>query len=259
MSMLDATIALTEREWTRLMRQPARIVATIGTPMIFLVALGAGFAGSMSGLMGVDDGRAYAAFLLPGMISMAALFASIFGAISLIEDRQGGFLVAILAGQAPKGSVVAAKTIGVGGPACAQACVMLLAIWPLGLHVSLLGLLGAILGVVLLTIGVVGFSLALAWRTTSTQEFHAIMNTVLMPMWLVSGGFYPAAEAAAPMRWLTIINPLTWPTEAIRASLAGDPSPLLGGWAWPLSIVFAIAGVSLAATIIKTPGRKASA
>ncbi len=239
-------MALVGREWLRLWRQPARIVATVGTPMVLLIALGAGFAGSISGLMGVGDERAYAAFLLPGMMAMASLFASIFGAISLIEDRDSGLLLVVMAGPAPSGSVVMAKIIGIGLPAFLQALILLPAAWILGVYPSLTQTILAILATLLLTLAIVSVSLTLAWRVKSTQEFHAIMNTVLMPMWLLSGSFYPASESAAVMRWLTAINPLSWPVEALRSSINGLASPLLGSWAWPLTGVFALGSVLMA-------------
>ena len=151
MSATDATMALVGREWTRLLRQPARIVATIGTPLVLLITLGAGFAGSISGLMGVGDNRAYAAFLLPGMMAMASLFASIFGAISLIEDRDSGILLVLMAGPSPSGSVVLAKIIGIGAPAFLQALILLPAAWILGVNPSVDQALLAVLATLLLT------------------------------------------------------------------------------------------------------------
>ncbi|PHQ79284.1 MAG: hypothetical protein COB69_08255 [Phycisphaera sp.] len=251
MSRFDATSALVWREWIRLLRQPARIVATVGTPIVLLIAMGAGFAGSISGLMGVEDSRAYSAFLLPGMISMAALFASVFGAISLIEDRDSGLLRVLMAGPAPDGSIVLAKLIGIGVPAIVQAGILLPACLILGVDVTPTGFVLAFLAMVMLSIGISGVSLTLAWRVKSSQEFHAIMNTVLMPMWLLSGAFYPAADAAAPMRWLTTINPLAWPTEAIRVSLSGEPSLFLGSFVWPLAAIFCVGGAALAMGTIR--------
>ncbi|GAB5495396.1 MAG: ABC transporter permease [Phycisphaerales bacterium] len=256
MSAIGATRALVWREWVRLLRQPVRIVATVGTPLVMLAALGAGFAGSISGLMGVDDGRAYAAFLLPGMISMAALFAAVFGSISLIEDRDTGLLRVLLAGPSPSGSIVGAKLIGVGLPAFIQALVLLPACWILGVTPSVTGLLLAVLAVGMLTLGVTGLSLSLAWRVKGTQEFHALMNMVLMPMWLLSGAFYPASEAATPIRWLTMVNPLAWPTDAARSALGGEPSALFGVWVWPLSIAFCLGGIVLSVNTIRQGKRR---
>lgn len=256
MSAIEATRTLVWREWIRLLRQPARIVATIGTPLILLAALGAGFAGSFSGLMGVDDGRAYSAFLLPGMISMAALFAAVFGSISLIEDRDSGLLRVLLAGPAPSGSVVGAKLIGVGMPAFLQAIILLPACWILGVSPSVTGIFLSVLAVAMLTFGITGISLAMAWRVKGTQEFHAIMNTVLMPMWLVSGAFYPASDAAAPIRWLTMVNPLAWTTDAARSALSGEPSALFGAWVWPLAVVFFLGGIGLSVNTIRQGKRR---
>jgi ABC-2 type transport system permease protein len=251
MSRFDATWALVWREWVRILRQPARIVATVGTPAVLLIALGAGFAGSITGLMGVDDTRAYSAFLLPGMISMAALFASIFGSMSLIEDRDSGLLRVIMAGPAPDGSIVLAKLIGIAVPAIVQAGILLPACLVLGVDVSPIGFVLGLLALAMLSIGIAGLSLTLAWRVKSSQEFHAIMNTVLMPLWLLSGAFYPAADASSPMRWLTTVNPLSWPTEAMRVSLSGEHSQLLGSYVWPLTLVFCVGGVLLATATIR--------
>lgn len=249
---------MVQREWVRLVRQPARIVATVGTPIVLLIALGAGFAGSISGLMGVEDSRAYSAFLLPGMISMAALFASIFGAMSLIDDRDSGLLRVLMAGPAPDGSIVLAKLVGIAVPSIVQAALLLPACFLLGVKVTPAGFAMSLVALALMATGIAGLSLAMAWRVRSSQEFHAIMNTLLMPMWLLSGAFYPAAEAATPMRWLTAINPLAWPTEAMRSALSGQPSQLLGAYVWPLAIAFCIGGCALAVGTIRQGNNRSS-
>ena len=130
---------------------------------MLLIALGAGFAGSISGLMGVEDSRAYSAFLLPGMISMAALFASIFGSISLIEDRDSGLLRVLMAGPAPHGSIVLAKLVGVAVPAVVQAGILLPACVLLGVQVSALGVILAVAALFMISVGIAGVSLAMAW------------------------------------------------------------------------------------------------
>jgi ABC-2 type transport system permease protein len=87
--------------------------------------------------------------------------------------------------------------------------------------------------------------LALAWRTETSAGFHAVMNLVFLPMWLLSGAFFPPSGAAG---WLAVVmrlNPLTWCTEAIRGPLMGQTSWL----ALPLSGAFAVA-MLVAATLV---------
>ena len=231
--------AIVWREWARFRRQPVRAAATVGTPIVLMLGLAAGLSGELGGLS--DAG--YAGFLLPGVIAMAALFAAAFGAISLIEDRDNGPLLAILAGPAPARRIGFGKTLALGMLALAQALPLLAGAWVLGLNPSPVGVAIAVAGVAALCLGTTGFALALAWRSRDAAAFHSVMNMLLLPAWMLAGAFYPADTAHPIMRWLTMADPLAWPVATIRLGLLGEtrmPGPV---WVFPvLTACYAIVG-----------------
>lgn len=235
--VLRAIGALTRRELVRVGRQPARIVAGVGTVALIWLIFASGLAGSMSG-------GTFGAFLAPGMASMVVLFASIFGAISLIEDREQGFLRGVLVSPVPRWAVMASKVIGGGAIALAQGA-LVLALAPLsGISPGVSGWVLALLALACMGAGVTGLALALAWRCASVAGFHGVMNLVLMPMWLLGGTIFPLDTASPWLAWIMRVNPLTWTGEALRRALTGES--VLGVWAWVGAAGFALAGFALA-------------
>ncbi len=246
-AVASAFPALVRREVVRVLRQPARVIAGVGTvALIWLV-----FASGLAGAFTREDG-AYGAFLVPAMASMVAMFASVFGAISLIEDRQHGFLQGVLVSPVPVWVVMLSKLLGGVLMALAQG-VLILALSPLaGAAPDAAGWMLAVLALALMSAGVTGLGLALAWRTQSVGGFHGVMNLVLLPMWLLGGTLFPLDSAA---RWLALlmrINPLTWTTDALRQAMVGEGS--LGPWAWGGSIAFGLFGL-LAPTVMARFGQ----
>ena len=243
---------LLKREWLRFIRQPTRIVAAVGTPALLWLVFGSGFAGTIGGeraaMAGMETAN-YAAYLLPGMATMIVLFSSIFASMSLIEDRQAGFLQSVLVSPAPRFVLIGAK-VGAGAIlGAAQGAIILAAAPLLGLSPGPVGFLAALAALALISIGLTGLGLAAAWKVNSSQGFHGVMNLVLMPMWLLSGAVFPLSGAAGWMAWLMRVNPLTWGTEALRGALAGgaaEGSALSGGLGWMGAAGFAAAGLALA-------------
>lgn len=247
--------AVARREWTRLFARPVRIAASVGTPAIFLVALGSGFAGSLSGL---SEGG-YSGFLLPGVIGMAALFAAVFGAFSLIEDRDHGPIRVVMAGPAPAWAVGLGLTLGIGGLGAAQAALLLPAAAITGLDPGLVGYPLALAAIVPMAIGAAGMALALAWRSPDTQSFHGLLNLLFLPAWMLSGAFYPAESSGFLMRAATVVNPLAWPVGVLRWSLTGDSSLPGPVWLWwTLTFAFATIGVTAAVSAMRPAARHPS-
>jgi daunorubicin resistance ABC transporter membrane protein len=239
------------REMTLFLRQPARIAAALGTPALLWLFMGSGFAESFRPQsLGTES---YASFLLPGMLCLVAVFASIFSSISIIEDRNAGWLQAVLASPAPRSAVASGKALGGATIAWLQAAVLLpVAPWlaPVPGPASIL-LAAALLAVTCVALSAMG--LALAWRCETTAGFHGVMNLVFMPMWLLSGAFFPA-DSASP--WLAAImraNPLTWCTSAVRDAMSGAG---VGGDAVSAT---AFAALMLAAAISAMAGRQRGA
>jgi ABC-2 type transport system permease protein len=242
---MTAFAALFKRDLLRQIRQPTRIVAAIATPAMIWIFFAAGFSGSAN--LGVD--ASMRAFLVPGIASMTVLFASIFGAISLIQDRQDGFLRAALVSPAPRWSIAAAKIAAGGLLATLQGAVVLLMLPVVGHPVTALGLLAAIGALACVSAALIGLGLALAWRVDSTQGYHGVMNTILMPMWLLSGAVFPVDTASRWLAYLARANPLTWCHDAMRHALGMHPesNPTI---AWTVTIVFAVAGIAAGSATI---------
>ncbi len=238
-----ATIALSKRELIRQTRQPSRIIASIATPLLIWLFIVGGFSNSIGSVAQSDANLA--SYTIPGMASLTVMFASIFAAISLIQDRHDGVLRAALVSPAPRWSIATSKIAAGSILALLQALIVLLTLPFLGITITPLGILGAIAGLACISIALIGLGLALAWIVDSSQGFHGVMNTILMPMWLTSGAVFPVENAAGWLKIIALINPLTWPHIAIRSSLGIDTtySPTL---AWIISIAFAIFGITLA-------------
>lgn len=233
---MSAVRALSKREFVRFVRQPTRIVASVATALLLWLVLAGGLSGAFAGPM------EYGPFLVPGMAAMVALFSSIFAAMSLIEDRESGYLQAVVV--APRGlrAMVIAKCGSGAVLAGGQAAVVLVAGPVVGLTPTASGWLLALAALGLLSIGVTGLGLALAWRTSSVAGFHGIMNGLLMPMWLLSGAVFPRESAHPAMGVLMDVNPMSFPIEALRDAM-GEPSL---NWPWLGAIGFAAGGLALA-------------
>ena len=249
---IPALLAMLHREWTRFVRQPSRLIASVLTPLMMWVLVSSGLSGGMSMLTGSGAGASsasgvnYAAYSLPGMATLTVVFSAIFGAISLIEDRHSGFLQGVLVAPAPAWSWVGAKLLGGSLLATAQASILLPLVLIHSSGVTPLGFLLAIGGMFLIATFVGALALALAWRVDSVQGFHGVMNTLLMPMWLLSGGLFPLSTSSGWLRTLMLANPLTWGTAVVRGGL-GAAADVPGG----MPGAFAIAlGVALAASIV---------
>jgi ABC-2 type transport system permease protein len=247
---VSAASGLARRELVRLWRQPSRLIATVGTPAMLWIFFASGFAGSFDPPAGAAEGaETYAAFFLPGAATLAVLFASIFAAMSLIQDRSEGFLQAALVSPAPRASIALAKAAGATIVALLQAIVLLAPAPLVGLEPSPLGFALAAAGLALTAAAVTSLGLALAWIVNSSEGFHGVMNGLLMPMWLLSGALFPVDSAAPWLALLASINPLTWCTTAVRASLTGAEFPTLS---WIGAALFAAASVALAARVMST-------
>ncbi|MBX3385418.1 MAG: ABC transporter permease [Phycisphaeraceae bacterium] len=251
-----AVVALLRRDVLRFVRQPSRIVAAIGTSVMLWVVLGSGFAGSFAPAMAVDsasEGETYRAYLIPGVAVAVVVFSSVFGAIGLIDDRRDGFLQAQLVSPTPMWATIGARVVSSSALAWVQALPVLLAALVIGVPGGAAGLVGAAAGMLLIAVGMSGLSLAAAWRINSVQGFHGVMNLVLMPMWLLSGAFFPVEGASPWLRTVMMVNPLTWGTECVRSSLRGAESGQGAGWMWMGAAGFAAATLALCAGVMKRP------
>jgi ABC-2 type transport system permease protein len=241
--MILATYTLWLREIVRFYRDRSRVLGALGSPLVFWFLIGSGLGRSFQGGgMGRPLPGGYLQYFYPGTLALILLFTAIFSTISLIEDRQAGFLQGVLVAPVPRSAIVLGKILG-GTTLAAIQGGLFLVLAPLA-HVTLhLADVPSLVAVILLaSFGVTGLGFLLAWRLNSTQGFHAIMNLFLIPMWILSGALFPASGAAGWIRVLMYINPLTYGVSALRVlffgrELPGEP---------PLAVSMAVMVVSSA-------------
>jgi ABC-2 type transport system permease protein len=250
--MLLATWALWKRDVVRFLRERGRLSGALGTPLLFWVVLGSGFGASFREAAGTAGG--YLGFFFPGTLALMVVFTAIFSAISVITDRDAGFLQGVLASPAPRAAIVLSRLLGGTTLALLQAALLLL-LAPLGgLPLTPARVALTLLAVALLAFWVTGLGFVLAWRFDSTQGFHAIVNLLLMPLWLLSGAMFPLSGAAAWQRVPMLLNPMTHGVAAVRGSLTGvsDSPSLVLSWA-----VTAVLGVALLGAGVRSVSRGA--
>lgn len=251
--MLLATWALWKRETVRFLRERGRLSGALGTPLLFWVLLGSGFGQSFRGATGAADG--YLAFFFPGTLALMVVFTAIFSAISVITDRDAGFMQGVLASPAPRAAIVVSRLASGMTLAVLQAALLLVLAPLVGLPLTPARVALALCSVALLAFWVTGLGFVMAWRFDSTQGFHAVVNLLLMPLWLLSGAVFPLSSAAAWQRVPMLVNPMTYGVSAVRSSLTGTADgPSL---ATSLTATALMAGVVLAAgiwSIARRPG-----
>lgn len=259
-SGFGAAWMLARREWTRFFRQKNRVVSAIVQPLLFWLLFGTGLRGSFDGA----GGQGFLEYFLPGTVALIVLFTAIFATISVIEDRREGFMQAVLVSPVGRMPVLAGKVIGGTAIAWVQALIFLSLAYAfgtvsIGWSVLPLLLLLAILGLAMCSLGMI-----VAWPMDSTQGFHAIMMLGLMPMWLLSGAFFPIPTLGADatvgqvgLHWVMRLNPLSYGMAEMRrllypaidfAARGWAPSPIL---AWVVSVGFLVVTFSVAAYLMR--------
>jgi ABC-2 type transport system permease protein len=228
-----AAWALARREWVRFVRQRNRVFSVLVQPIIFWLLFGAGLGPSFE-LRDAAAGLSYDEYFFPGTLVLILLFTAIFATISIIEDRREGFLQSVLVAPLPRWSMVLGKIVG-GTLVAIVAAALFLALGftldiPLG-FISTVAVL-AHLFVVGLALTALGFSIA--WRMDSVQGFHAIMSVFLLPMWLLSGAFFPPGDNW--VGWIIHLNPLTYSVAGLRRLLYLEASESTRAAAIPASL-----------------------
>ena len=255
MNHLLASYTLWWREQVRFFRQGSRVFGAFVQPLMFWALFGAGLQGSFRPPTGGTEMN-YFQYFFPGTVILILLFTAIFSTISVIEDRKEGFLQGVLVAPVPRSSVVLGKVLGGTTLALLQGA-LLLALAPLtGIPMSLRAFLAGIAIQFLVGFALTAVSFCLAWRMDSTQGFHAVMTVFLMPMWLLSGSFFPAHGVPVWLAWIMRINPLTYGTAALRRVLSPDEAALPPdlpalGFSLAVSVAFAIIAFGAASWIAR--------
>ena len=207
-----------QREIIRFMRQRSRLIGAIAQPLAFWLLLGGGFSASFRP-PGALAGSGYLEYLYPGIIVLVLLFTAIFSTIAVIEDRKMGFLQGMLVAPISRKGIVLGQALGSATLAMLQGVVFLVLAPFIGIQLSFATVLAAAAVMFCIALALSNLGLIIAWRMESVQGFHAIMNLILMPIWFLSGAFFPATGLPGWFAWIMRLNPLTYGMAALRRCL----------------------------------------
>lgn len=212
---LDAVYILWLREIKRFLRSKSRIIGSLAFPSLILIIIGSGL-NSVFTLGGLK----YSEFLAPGMIGMVLLFSSISFGIMIIWDRQFGFLKEVLVAPISRTSIILGKALGGVTTSMLQALMFLAVCFALGIPFPGTAKFVLLLTVmVLIAVGFVLLGIAFSSRMKDFHGFSLIMNFVIMPVFFLSGAFFPLDRLPEWLKWLVYVDPLTYGVDALRFCL----------------------------------------
>ena len=221
-SDLRAIRAVSYREVIRFLRAKSRIVSSIAVPLIWFCAFGLGL-GSAFGVRHGDLG--YAEFLAPGIVAMTVLFASTLSGITIIVDKEFGIIKELLIAPVSRVSLVLGKLMGGMITSLLRAILItILFCVILELHVGILDFLGVLVVISLIAIGFGGFAIAIATKMESLEGFGLIVELVVMPIFFLSGAFFPITRLPGWLSTVVLLNPLTYGVDGLRLLMLGTSS-----------------------------------
>jgi len=230
------------REMLRFWRSKSRIIGALSTPLFFLVILGTGFSSVFQFRGG---GSVSISFFAPGFIGMAILFSSLMGGVSIIWDREFGFLKEILIAPVSRFFVALGKAVGGVTTAMIQGVLIMTAAWIIGVEYrSFSGVLASVLIMFISGTGFIGLGIAVASRIESHEGYQMVMSFLTMPLVLLSGAFFPISNLPSWLSVLVYADPLTYGVEAIRWSLLGR-STIAIELSFSVLLLFAFAMIAL--------------
>lgn len=215
---MSAIYILWLRELRRYVRSRAQIVASLGQPLLYLLALGFGL-GPVFQRAGQGS---YIQFVAPGVIGMTVLFSSIFSGIGLLWDRQFGFLKETLVAPVPRIQVMMGRTLGAATVAMIQGLLVAIVCFIAGFRVTNLSLIPlAFLFMALIACLFAALGTAIGSVLQNMQGFQLIMNFLVMPIFFLSGALYPLTNLPKAFSIVTSLDPLAYGVDGLRATLIG--------------------------------------
>lgn len=227
---IKAIYTLWLREMIRFFRFRSRVIGMLGMPIFFLAFLGMGFNSSFS-MPGADDVD-YITFLAPGMIGMTLLFSSMFSGLSVLWDREFGFLKEIMVTPVSRVSIVLGRTLGGVTSGLLQGILIMVLAIPIGFKMTGIseefsifsfstGFLLSIVFMCLIAAAFIGLGLAFASVIEDMSGYSLIMNFIIFPLFFLSGALFPIDNLPQWVQAFSYIDPLTYGVDGLRGCMIG--------------------------------------
>ena len=221
MTVLRTIYIVWWRDVIRFWRDRVRLLASLAQPLLYLVIFGSGLSSALGGGLSGAGGVSYTQFIYPGVISMTILFSSIFGAMSIVWDREFGFMKELLVAPIARSSVAIGKTLGSTTQSLVPAVILLVLAPFVGVTFTVASFLQLLALMVVLAFGLSAFGVAIASRMKSMQGFQVVMNFLMMPMFFLSGALFPLVGLPLWMTVLTRVDPASYGIDPIRRTVLG--------------------------------------
>ncbi|BCS91100.1 MAG: multidrug ABC transporter permease [Candidatus Micrarchaeota archaeon] len=206
------------RALKRFIRSPSQIIGSVAMPLLFLIFLGLGF--SNVKFPGLPSNLDYIDFLVPGILGMSMLFAATTAGISLLWDRQFGFLKEVMVAPVSRLSIMLGRTLGGVTTAFIQSIMLIIFSILIGFKIiSVLGLIASFIFMLLIGLIFVSLGLIIASVMSDIQGFGLILNLLIFPLFFLSGALYPLNVLPKYVRYIVYLNPLTYGIDGIRGAL----------------------------------------
>ncbi len=213
------------REIKRYLREPARIFTSLVMPALYLYVLGKGLGSSMA-MRGAPPGFDFRQFLFPGVLGMTVLMTSIFAAISIVWDREFGFLKEVMVAPVPRWTIVLGKGFGGSSVAMFQGTIMLLLAPTIGIKLTPIMVVKVVPLLLLVAFSITSLGILVASRMKTMESFQVIMNLFLMPMLFLSGALFSLKNAPEWMSFLSKFDMLTYGVDTLRSIMVPEVPPL---------------------------------
>lgn len=214
-----STWVVAYREVLRFVNDKSRVLASLVFPLLFLAIFGGGFANIIGTLAGNVD---LIEFMYPGIIAQAVLISALAAGISVVSDREVGFLKEILVAPLSRSGIVVGKAVGAALVALLQALMLLLVAPLLGVDIDLEIVLRLVPMILILSLALSGLGILIASFMRSPQGFQMLIQVLVYPMIFLAGIFFPVDRVPLWMEFLSKINPVTYGVDAIRQIFLGS-------------------------------------
>jgi ABC-2 type transport system permease protein len=217
---LESIYGIWKRDAIKFWRERSRLLGGIARPILWLLILGSSLRAVVND-PALTGGHDYTQYIFPGVISLTLIFASMQSAVSIIWDREFGFLKEVLAAPVSRLAIILGKILGGATQATLQGLITLCFAPLIGLFPSPLMILELIVMMFVGSFALTALGVVIASRMSSFEGFGTISNFVVMPMYFLSGAIYPTASAPDWMKPLIAINPLSYSVDAMRQITIG--------------------------------------
>jgi ABC-2 type transport system permease protein len=193
------------------------LLGAIARALVWLFALGFGLRRSFVPLAGFS----YEQFVFPGVIAMTLIFSGLQSAISIVHDREFGFLKEVQVAPTPRSTLVIGKCLGGASSATVQAMIVLLFAPFAAVSLTPLSVLLTLVTMFVTALAISGLGVVIAMWITDFENFGTIQNFITMPLYMFSGAIFPTRDVPDWLGAVLFINPLTYGVNAIRGALLG--------------------------------------